>query len=74
MISDNKSVMCFNLIWLWDNVDELTPVLDSMLEFDFEPPHVGTHFAFEEAVEALRKFQTGQTVGKVVLQVNHKSK
>jgi len=74
MISENKSVMCFNLIWLWDNVDELTPVLDSMLEFDFEPPHVGTHFAFEEAVEALRKFQTGQTVGKVVLQVNHKSK
>jgi len=69
MISQNKAVIGFNLIWLWDRLHELTPVLDEMLQHCTRAPHVGLVKQFDEAEEALREFQQGMTVGKVVLQV-----
>jgi len=69
MIAENKAVIGFNLIWLWDRVDQLTDVLDEMVAFGFTPPHVGLTKPFHEANKALVEFQQGQTVGKVVLTV-----
>ncbi|MCR9141250.1 MAG: zinc-binding dehydrogenase [bacterium] len=69
MISENKSCMAFNLIWLWDKIEAMTRLYDEMLELDLAPPHVGRRFAFTDAHSALRFFQSGQSVGKVVLEI-----
>jgi alcohol dehydrogenase len=33
------------------------------------PPHIGARFRFEEALEAMKLLQSGQTTGKVVLEL-----
>lgn len=69
MISDNKSMLAFNLIWLWDRVDDLTGMMHDLLMLPWKkrPPHVGHTFDFSSAPEALRFFQSGKSIGKVVL-------
>lgn len=67
MISANQNVMAFNLIWLWDHVEQLRPMVDGLLSLHPEPPIVGHEYAFADAVQALKFFQTGASVGKVVL-------
>lgn len=69
MMSANKSLMAFNLIWLWDRVDELMSLYDSMMRLKLRPPHIGRRFAFERAPEAIAYFQSGASVGKVVLEL-----
>ncbi|KAI9014249.1 hypothetical protein DFJ74DRAFT_681940 [Hyaloraphidium curvatum] len=69
MMSLNRSVMAFNLIWLYEAADLLGEVFAELAEATKElgPAHVGAEFAFEDAPAALRKLQGGETVGKVVL-------
>ncbi|EKF75659.1 zinc-containing alcohol dehydrogenase [Alcanivorax hongdengensis A-11-3] len=67
MISSNRSVMAFNLIWLWEQQDTLQRLLDALEKVQISPPHVGHHFAFEQAHQALDCLRSGKTVGKVVL-------
>ena len=50
-------------------VSELTKLARELQQMDLPPPYVGEVFSFEDAPLALRRFQTGQTVGKVVLEV-----
>lgn len=68
MIEHNKSVMGFNLIWLWDDVDRLAPAYDILARDITAPPHIGRRFRFDEAPAALRYLQRGKSVGKVVLE------
>jgi NADPH:quinone reductase-like Zn-dependent oxidoreductase len=73
MMTDNKGVLGFNLIWMMDMIDKLGPMLDDMLDNyiqKWQPPHVGKVFSFNEAVDALRYFQRGTSVGKIVLRVD----
>lgn len=67
MISDNRSVMAFNLIWLWDQVELMKELLDTMMAIDITPPHVGHEFSFDQAHEAIDCLRSGKTIGKVVL-------
>lgn len=67
MISENKSVMAFNLIWLWEQVDYLTQLISDMQTFEIAPPHVGHIFSFEEAPLAIECLRQGHSIGKVVL-------
>ncbi len=69
MIADNRSVMAFNLIWLWDQVDRLTRAYDRLAHLGKGPPFIGRHFAFADAPAALRYLQSGESIGKVVLEV-----
>eukprot|EP00123_Amoebidium_parasiticum_P011979 comp21041_c0_seq1/m.28278 comp21041_c0_seq1/g.28278 ORF comp21041_c0_seq1/g.28278 comp21041_c0_seq1/m.28278 type:complete len:392 (-) comp21041_c0_seq1:473-1648(-) len=70
MISQNRALIGFNLIWLWDKVDEMTSTLgDMMAEWEWDPPHVGHVLPFTQAKEALQLIQSGTTTGKVVLDV-----
>jgi alcohol dehydrogenase len=71
MPENNKSVMGFNLIWLYNRAELMHRLLGELSEMDLGKPHVGHEFAFEELKSAILKFQTGQTIGKVVLKVNH---
>ncbi len=69
MVSDNRSVMGFNLIWLWDHVASLAPAYEDLDVLITEPPTVGRAFAFADARAALRHLQSGESLGKVVLEV-----
>ena len=67
MISDNRSVLAFNLIWLWDQVELMSELLDAMMAIDIDPPHVGHEFNFDDAHSAIEYLRSGNTIGKVVL-------
>jgi alcohol dehydrogenase len=69
MIAENKSVMAFNLIWLWEQADRLPHACAQALHVIRTPPFVGRRFAFSEAPVALRYLQSGESIGKVVLEV-----
>jgi len=69
MIAENKSVMAFNLIWLWEQVDRLPRVYDQLSRFVQRPPLVGRRFHFADAPAALRHLQSGESIGKVVMEV-----
>jgi len=70
MVSDNRSVMGFNLIWLWDRVERLTAGFDALDTLTTEPPLVGRHFAFADLAAAMRHLQSGESIGKVVLDLD----
>lgn len=69
MIQENRSVMAFNLIWLWDQVDRLPQAFAEIERLFQAPPLVGRRFPFAEAPAALRHLQSGESTGKVVLEV-----
>jgi NADPH:quinone reductase-like Zn-dependent oxidoreductase len=68
---ENKSVMGFNLIWMFHKVVVLGELLRDLAQLNLPPPPVGETFAFDDAPRALRRFQSGETTGKVVLLVDH---
>lgn len=68
MITANRSLMAFNLIWLWGRADRLTAALRDLERVTQAPPHVGAVLPFDRAPEALRLLQSGQSIGKVVLE------
>ncbi|BDQ01431.1 MAG: alcohol dehydrogenase [Ignavibacterium sp.] len=69
LIEQNRSVMGFNLIWLYEKGDYLKSLLDEILELELEKPYIGEIFSFEQMHDAIRKFQSGKTFGKVVVKV-----
>jgi alcohol dehydrogenase len=69
MIADNKSVMGFNLIWLWNRADRLGSIYDELAAMIRRPPYIGKRFAFADAPAAMRYLQGGGSVGKVVIEV-----
>jgi alcohol dehydrogenase len=69
MIEWNKSVMAFNLIHLYDKKHYFSHYLSKLMEMDIGKPHIGETYSFDELIKAVRFFQTGKTVGKVIIQV-----
>jgi alcohol dehydrogenase len=69
MISDNRSLMAFNLIWLWERAERLPAACAELERLAPRPPLVGATFPFARAPQALRLLQGGGTIGKVVLEV-----
>jgi len=72
LISDNKSVVGFNLSFLFDRADLLQESIQQLQEWcaqgKIQPPKV-TEFAFEDVANAHRHLESGQSVGKIVLTV-----
>ena len=66
---ENKSIMGFNLIWMFDKVVELGTLLGELAALGLPAPSVGATFAFDELPTAVRTFQGGGTTGKVVVVV-----
>ena len=67
MIEQNKAVMGFNLIWLYEKAGLLEQILQHLETMDLAKPYVGHLFGFDQLPEALRFFQSGVTMGKVVV-------
>ena len=67
MIQLNKGILGFNLIYLYDRVELMHELLQKIEKLNIEAPVVGQTFAFEDLKEALKKFRSGSTIGKVVV-------
>jgi len=67
MINTNKSVMGFNLIWLWQKKNELNFYFNEINKLNLGNPIVGKTFAFDELHHAIRYLQSGESIGKVVV-------
>jgi len=65
----NRSIMGFNLIYLWDKPDEMKRMLTDILNFNLKKPYIGSTFSFDKLPEALKHFQSGKTIGKVVVRI-----
>ncbi|MFT2007883.1 alcohol dehydrogenase catalytic domain-containing protein [Pontibacter sp. 13R65] len=65
----NKSLMGFNLIYLYEQTDLMHQLLRDLQELQLKPQHVGHVFPFSDMHQAIRLFQRGETIGKVVVQV-----
>jgi NADPH:quinone reductase-like Zn-dependent oxidoreductase len=65
----NRGVLGFNLIWLYERAELLHQLLQELDALQLSAPHVGHRFTFEQLPDAIRLFQTGKTVGKVVVEV-----
>jgi alcohol dehydrogenase len=69
MISDNKSVLGFNLIWLWNEIDELRKHFSELMMLSLPKQTIGHQFSFDSMHDALRTMQSGHTIGKIVINV-----
>ena len=65
----NKSIMGFNLIYLWDKPDELKVMTKNIQDMNLKKPHIGKVFTFKNLMEALKYFQSGRSIGKVVVRL-----
>ncbi|ELR68662.1 zinc-binding dehydrogenase family [Fulvivirga imtechensis AK7] len=68
--TQNKSLMGFNLIYLYEQTDMMHEMLNELQALQLKPQHVGHIFEFDDMHEAIHLFQRGQTVGKVVVRVS----
>jgi alcohol dehydrogenase len=69
MISENKSVMGFNLIWLWNEIETLKKHFEALRDLNLSPQVIGDTFSFENMTDAIEKFQKGNTIGKIIIHV-----
>jgi len=69
MIETNKAILGFNLIWLYHKKELMKQIIDEMKELNLAAPYVGHTFKFDEMHKALKLFQSGKTMGKVVIKV-----
>ena len=67
MTQDNKSVMGFNLIWLYEKVEIMYRIIAELEALQLTKPYVGKTYEFDELPDALRTFQGGNTIGKQVI-------
>lgn len=67
--TENKSLMGFNLIYLYEQTDMMHRLLRELQVLDLQPQHIGHVYEFNQMHEAIRLFQRGQSVGKVVVKV-----
>jgi alcohol dehydrogenase len=62
--------MGFNLIYLWSKAEILKKYLSEIQNLSLAKPVIGERFNFSNLIDAIRKFQSRQTVGKVVININ----
>jgi alcohol dehydrogenase len=67
LIESNKSIMGFNLIWLYERVELFKTMLKEIEALNLQRPYVGKVFKFENLKEAIKEFKAGNTTGKVVV-------
>lgn len=67
--AENKSLMGFNLIYLYEHTDMMHQLLGGLQALDLKPQHIGHVFDFEQMQQAIHLFQLGKTVGKVVVKL-----
>lgn len=67
MVGDNRGVLGFNLIFLYDRIEMLAQLYAALEGLHLPPPLVGRAYGFGDLPAALAFLQSGDSVGKVVL-------
>jgi alcohol dehydrogenase len=67
--NSNKSVIGFNLIWLYAQIEKFEEILQALEEMALPAPVIGETYSFDKLPDAIRKLQSGMTIGKVVVEV-----
>jgi NADPH:quinone reductase-like Zn-dependent oxidoreductase len=67
MIPQNRGLLAFNLIWLWEQAARLPQSLRETFALIPDRPHIGASYEFSAAPAALDAIQSGTTTGKLVL-------
>jgi alcohol dehydrogenase len=67
--TQNKSLMGFNLIYLYEQTDLMHSMLHALQALQLNPQHIGHSFSFNDMHAAINLFQRGETVGKVVVTI-----
>jgi alcohol dehydrogenase len=67
--TQNKSLMGFNLIYLYEQTDMMLEMLNGLQALQLAPQHIGHVYDFKDMHSAIHLFQRGETVGKVVVTV-----
>ena len=65
--TQNKSLMGFNLIYLYEQTDMMHEMLERLQALQLKPQHIGHVFPFRDMHAAIQLFQKGETVGKVIV-------
>ncbi len=63
----NKGILGFNLIYLYERVDLMHRLIAELKDLKIGKPHVGHVFNFKDFPDAIKLFQSGKTIGKVVV-------
>jgi NADPH:quinone reductase-like Zn-dependent oxidoreductase len=69
--TQNKSLMGFNLIYLYELTEMMHQLLRELQALHLQPQHIGHVFGFAEMHDAIHLFQQGETVGKVVVKLEN---
>jgi alcohol dehydrogenase len=69
IIEENKALMGFNLIWLYQQADLMHSLLKELADFQMPKPLVGHLYDFKDLKDAVLMFQSGKTIGKVVIKI-----
>ena len=64
-----RSLMAFNLIYLFDQAESLKELAVELLDLQLPPPNIAATFAFNDAPAAIRYLKSGVATGKVVLEL-----
>ena len=67
LIDKNYSVMGFDLIKLFEDYEFLNSMLNEVNDLGLEPPLIDQIFYFDDIIYAIKKLQSGKTMGKVVV-------
>ncbi|MCQ3829853.1 zinc-binding dehydrogenase [Microbulbifer elongatus] len=70
MISSNRAVLAFNLIWLWQEQALFDELLEGCAALGLPAPHIGHAFSFTQAHAAIEQLRCGRSVGKIVLNID----
>lgn len=73
MITENKSLLAFNLIWMYEKADLMWEMMEQIQKLDLPAPYVGHTYRFDQLPDAIRMFKSGKTMGKVVVEVSRES-
>lgn len=65
----NNSLIGFNLIWLYAQKEKYSRVVRELAALELPAAYIGETFSFEQLPDAIRKLQSGMTIGKVVVEV-----
>ncbi len=69
LIESNKSILGFNLIWLYERNGMLKKYLAEIEKLKLEKPFIGHIFDFNQLINAVQLFQSGKTKGKVIVKI-----
>ncbi|KAI0564261.1 alcohol dehydrogenase [Gracilaria domingensis] len=72
-IDEGKTISSFNLVYYFNDYELLERGFSEIEAMQLAKPTVGKTYRFKEAPDALRYFQSGQNVGKIVLTVDDES-